>query len=299
MKKIELFLKSKWKDKLKGGKADKKSPKDFNKKALLEGMRHELEHTSSKKLAMEIAMDHLTEDPNYYKKLKSIEKSEASYQYKNTTAAVPVVAQDAAERTASQALVEYIRSSINSDLEKIPLLSGMLTVFKKDQGLYNGFFQDNDGQVVEEFENATVEILAKILEVKGYYIPPEPTEAPTAVDPMDMPVSAREAIGIARAEVAEHVKDYHENAQTSGKYMRIKYGDFELEIKKSMQSFIVDLKRGFQENIEVKKALNSWRRNHNLKYKSDLEAAQDLINNWDTHGEAFQQVVHALKVTNE
>jgi hypothetical protein len=34
-----------------------------------------MEHTSDPKIAEEIAMDHLVEDPNYYKKLKTIEKS--------------------------------------------------------------------------------------------------------------------------------------------------------------------------------------------------------------------------------
>lgn len=65
----------KHKDKLPGGKADKKSPKDFDKDALAEGTKHEMEHTKDKSLAQEIAMDHLTEDSNYYEKLKQVEKS--------------------------------------------------------------------------------------------------------------------------------------------------------------------------------------------------------------------------------
>lgn len=68
--------KKEYKDKLKGGLADKKKPKDFDPKALKEGIKIEMEHTDDKDLAREIAMDHLTEDPNYYKKLKTIEKKE-------------------------------------------------------------------------------------------------------------------------------------------------------------------------------------------------------------------------------
>lgn len=62
------------KDKIKGGLADHKKPSDFNPKALAKGMRVEREHTDSKQVMKEIAMDHLTEDPNYYDKLETIEK---------------------------------------------------------------------------------------------------------------------------------------------------------------------------------------------------------------------------------
>jgi len=61
-------------DKLKGGLADNKTPKDFNKESLEEGIKVEMEHTNNKNTAREIAMDHLTEDKDYYKKLKRIEK---------------------------------------------------------------------------------------------------------------------------------------------------------------------------------------------------------------------------------
>lgn len=61
-------------DLIEGGKADKKRPSDFDPAALEEGMKHEREHTNSDEIAREIAMDHLTEDPEYYKKLKRVEK---------------------------------------------------------------------------------------------------------------------------------------------------------------------------------------------------------------------------------
>jgi hypothetical protein len=64
------------KDNIPGGLADKKSPEDFDQEQLAAGIQVELEHTSDSNIAREIAMDHLTEDPNYYKKLKTIEKSE-------------------------------------------------------------------------------------------------------------------------------------------------------------------------------------------------------------------------------
>jgi hypothetical protein len=61
-------------DELPGGLADKKTPSDFDPKALAKGTKVELEHTSDPKLAREIAMDHLTEDPMYYEKLETIEE---------------------------------------------------------------------------------------------------------------------------------------------------------------------------------------------------------------------------------
>lgn len=61
-----------WKQRIPGGKARHKGPRDFDEGALLEGILVELEHTSDPLVAMEITMDHLFEDPNYYPKLATI-----------------------------------------------------------------------------------------------------------------------------------------------------------------------------------------------------------------------------------
>lgn len=61
-------------DKIPGGLADKKKPSDFDPTQLKAGIKVEMEHTSDKNIAREIAMDHLTEDSEYYKKLKEVEK---------------------------------------------------------------------------------------------------------------------------------------------------------------------------------------------------------------------------------
>jgi len=63
-----LFLEV-YKDQMKGGLADKATPKDFDEKTLKKGVRVEMEHTDDEAKALEIAMDHLTEDPKYYEKL--------------------------------------------------------------------------------------------------------------------------------------------------------------------------------------------------------------------------------------
>ena len=64
------------KDKIKGGKADKMKPSDFDAEQLKIGTEHEMEHTDDKSVAQEIAMDHLSEDKDYYRKLKQIEKQD-------------------------------------------------------------------------------------------------------------------------------------------------------------------------------------------------------------------------------
>jgi len=62
------------KDAIPGGLADNKKLSDSDSKELEEGTRVEMEHTSDPEIAQEIAQDHLTEDPLYYQKLKTIEK---------------------------------------------------------------------------------------------------------------------------------------------------------------------------------------------------------------------------------
>lgn len=72
------------KDKIKGGLSDKLTPKDISDKfnisltkieqQLEMGQKVELEHTSNHALAKEIATDHLVEIPDYYDRLKSMEK---------------------------------------------------------------------------------------------------------------------------------------------------------------------------------------------------------------------------------
>lgn len=58
----------------------KQSPERIEKmynhleRQLKKGIKVEMEHTDNKKIAKEIAMDHLTEDPNYYNKLAKIHR---------------------------------------------------------------------------------------------------------------------------------------------------------------------------------------------------------------------------------
>jgi hypothetical protein len=47
---------------------------EYLKKQLEKGISVELEHTSDKDLAKEIALDHLNELPDYYERLEKVEK---------------------------------------------------------------------------------------------------------------------------------------------------------------------------------------------------------------------------------
>jgi hypothetical protein len=61
-------------DRIKGGLADNKKASDFNRDQLRKGILVEMEHTNDPRIAEEIAMDHLSENPNYYDMLESVEK---------------------------------------------------------------------------------------------------------------------------------------------------------------------------------------------------------------------------------
>ena len=63
---------------LHGGIGDGKLPEDFDKEQVLLGMTVEMEHSDNPMIALEIVLDHLTEDPEYY---TTSENPESSAQY--------------------------------------------------------------------------------------------------------------------------------------------------------------------------------------------------------------------------
>lgn len=67
-----------WKDTLKGGRGDEKKPSDFSADSIKQGQKVEKEHSPDKHLQTEIALDHLTEDKDYYKKLDIMESAPLS-----------------------------------------------------------------------------------------------------------------------------------------------------------------------------------------------------------------------------
>lgn len=62
------------KDRIPGGLSQGIPDSHFDPKALKDGIEVEMEHTTDRGIAKEIAKDHLYEDPKYYVKLAKMEK---------------------------------------------------------------------------------------------------------------------------------------------------------------------------------------------------------------------------------
>jgi hypothetical protein len=60
-------------DEIEGGLADDNLPSDFDPEQIVKGIKVEMEHTSDPHQALEIAMDHLKEIPDYYDRLADME----------------------------------------------------------------------------------------------------------------------------------------------------------------------------------------------------------------------------------
>ena len=54
------------------GRSKGRRPSEFDQVQLRRGTKVEMEHTTNRRVAQRIAMDHLTEDPRYYVKLARI-----------------------------------------------------------------------------------------------------------------------------------------------------------------------------------------------------------------------------------
>jgi hypothetical protein len=63
-----------FKDSLTGGVADGKPITQYSLEELLTGIKFELEHASDRFVALEIAMDHLERMPDYYSRLRRLER---------------------------------------------------------------------------------------------------------------------------------------------------------------------------------------------------------------------------------
>ncbi len=59
-------IKANFKNTIKGGKGDNLNPESVDQKQLIVGVLIEMEHTNNPMIAMEIALDHLEENPKYY-----------------------------------------------------------------------------------------------------------------------------------------------------------------------------------------------------------------------------------------
>lgn len=69
----KIYIENEEVNSIQGGLGDSSTPQDFDYDQLKDGTKIEFEHADDIKIAMEIACDHLTEDPHYYEKLATIE----------------------------------------------------------------------------------------------------------------------------------------------------------------------------------------------------------------------------------
>lgn len=241
------------------------------------------------------------------KKLHGFVKNfKKSIDFKETMSAVDTMDQHNAEKTVSPELINYIKSAVSSDISKIPFSKGVLTLSEKEKGLFNGFFQDNNGQIIEKFDNQTIEIVAKNMEIKQLYDRPAalPIHATTPGDEVEDRQIAREEVSEA---LDTHNKLYHQGQQPGepinvgkkGMSLKLKFGDFEIELRKSVKDFVNDFRKSktlVDPNI-VQKAIASWRKKNQgvMNLQNNHIAAKELLANWDYYREEFNQLVDALQ----
>lgn len=79
------------KNPIKGGKGDKLNIDEVNPTELSMGVKVEMEHTKDKNKAIDIAMDHLAEDPIYYTKLKMAGLADELKEPKKAKSSVPTL----------------------------------------------------------------------------------------------------------------------------------------------------------------------------------------------------------------
>jgi hypothetical protein len=63
-----------FRERLTGGTADGKPITGYDLEELLTGIKFEMEHTTDRFIALEIAMDHLERVPDYYSRLRRLER---------------------------------------------------------------------------------------------------------------------------------------------------------------------------------------------------------------------------------
>jgi len=204
-----------------------------------------------------------------------------SYDYPDTLTIIDAKDQQAAEEGTPSAFLEKISSQMKKGdtVHKIQMQKGILTLANKDSNLYSGFFTDGDGQIVEKFEGHTLQMVAKTLIVKG-----RATDFDLYGEGEDYEPQAPAA----PAQVA-----------SSGQpQVTIKFGDVEIQLRKSIRDFVNDFKTSRSNDQELlRKAIKSWRRSQQSlqRFESDREAAQAIIANWEQNGESFNQTLFAIR----
>lgn len=226
-------------------------------------------------------------------------KLNKSLDFKDVTQAVDRQDHYTAETTVPAQLMEYLSLAKEQDLAKLPFEGGVLIINKMQRGLYKATFEDQYGDTLENFDPQTLEMLAKNLMVKQLYSPPVTHDAQEEAEDRYI---AREEVEDA---MDRHNALYHQGQApgepVGGKgHVRIKYGNFELEIKKSIHDFARNFKKSGQvDRNTIAKSVKAWRRNHFELARSDAHAASELLENWEQHKESFFQTIYAMQHMNK
>ena len=198
-----------------------------------------------------------------YKKSKELKKS---YDYSDAHIRVDSREHADAENANPEFVKQLKETFLKSDryaVESLPVGEGLLVLSQTDNNLFNGFFKDIQGQVTEKFTNKTIEMVAKALLVKSLVILPEPP-APAPKPEISM----------------------------MGGYVKLKFGDFEFEMKKSMTNDFPRVNRK-----DLHKAVRIWKKSSepytgvtNLK-----DSLKELSENWELHQEKFNQILFGIQ----
>jgi len=116
-----------WEESIVGGLAEEKYPTEFDVIQLYQGTLVELEHTPNPYIAIEIAMDHLTEDPDYYQKLKTIESRYRMNPRSYDEMSLGELKKE--ERRLLDAINDY--RYFGEDVKKIEVLEQQLTLIRR------------------------------------------------------------------------------------------------------------------------------------------------------------------------
>ena len=200
-----------------------------------------------------------------------------SYDFRDVAVSIDPADQLLAESTVCSEKIKYIKEQMalskNGDLCEVKFADGVVKLYEKDNNLYSGYFLDNEGQVEDKYDDVTPEILAKYLDIKDI------GEMVEYVEPVE--------------ELVEESSEMESEQPTS---IKIKYGDFELEIKKSLTDFVRNNKDLVKVNSDLKKAIRSYNKSTVVKSKNDTATARKLLENWDKDKEGFFQMLHGIKI---
>lgn len=202
-----------------------------------------------------------------------------SIDFDDVTVSIPDDQQHYAEEMASPENIELLQSYVADlavgDVTRFYVSESFtLTISKKAEGLFSAFVSDANGQVVQKYTDATIAILVKDMELKGYMIPD---------------------LGPAPEECLE--TEYQESAPPAiapVTCIRISLGELQIEISKSLQ-IAIDTPQHLKK--DVKKALEIFRKSASsyLETKNDKEAAREILGNWHLHGERFNQILFGIE----